>query len=110
MNPAMKTNIGKPMINNMARTTPPIPTAEPVGRVAGVIFVALAAIFATSGINVLANVVNGTIIAASNSPIINAHTAPTPAYINAKGTTGTFLTSSPSSPNFIPPSLGTNML
>ena len=110
MNPAMKTNIGKPTINTKAITTPPIPTAEPVGSVAGVMFVALAVIFATSGINVLVNVVSGIIIAASTSPIINAHTAPTPAVINAKGTAGTFLTSSPSSPSFIPPSLGTNML
>ena len=90
MNPAMKTNIGNPMINNKARTTPPVPTAEPVGSVAGVMFVALAAIFAMSGISVLVNVVSGTISAASTSPIINAHTAPTPASINAKGTTGTF--------------------
>ena len=98
------------MINNTAITTPPVPTTDPVGRVAGVRFVALAAMLDTSGITVLTNVVTGTISAASKSPIMNAHTAATPAIISAKDTTGTVLTSSPSSPNFIPPSLGTSML
>ena len=35
MNPNMKTSIGSPMIKISAITTPPVPTAEPVGRVAG---------------------------------------------------------------------------
>ncbi len=43
MNPNIKTAIGSPMININAKTTPPVPTAEPVGRVAGVMFVAFAA-------------------------------------------------------------------
>jgi hypothetical protein len=110
MNPATKTNIGKPIINKIASTTPPVPTTDPVGRVAGVIFVALAVILAKIGINVLTAAVNGTMIAASKRPIINAYTAITPAIINANGTIGTFLTSSPSSPNFIPPNLGTSIL
>ena len=83
------TRIGNAMINNTAITTPPVPTVEPVGRVVGVMFVALAAMLDIIGITVLTKVVRGTISAASTSPIINAHTAVTPAIISAKDTTGT---------------------
>ena len=90
MKATMNTNIGNPIINSTARTTPVVPTTEPVGSVVGVTFVMLDVILATIGaiigINVLINVVNGTIIAARTSPTINAHTAKTPAVISANGT------------------------
>src|SRR5664280_1757785 len=121
MNPNTKTAIGSPMINISAKTTPPVPTAEPFGSVAALRLVALTdklvlllmlkidvALFTTAtanwearGITVLTIVVSGNITAVSKSPIMNAHIAATPDIISAKDTTGTFLTSSPSSPNFI---------
>ena len=110
MNPNIKTSIGSAMIKINAITTPPVPTAEPVGRVAGVMFVAFAAMLAINGINVLVNVVSGTRSAASTRPNMNAHIASTTDNINAKDTTGTERTSLPSIPNFTPPSLGTSML
>ena len=36
MNPMIKTAIGSPIINIIAKITPPVPTAEPFGRFAAV--------------------------------------------------------------------------
>ncbi len=116
MNPNINTSIGNPMIRKSMVTTPAVPAAEPVGRVAGVIFVALVTFVAFAntpdmiGNRVLTDAKKGNTIAASNNPIINAQIASKVANMSAKDTTGNDLTSSPFNPNFKPPILGTNIL
>src|SRR5664280_891304 len=113
MNPIIKTAIGSAIININAITTPLVPTVEPFGRFAAVrlvaltvklpvallilkIEVALLITLANSwdarGIAVLIIVVNGNMIAVNNSPIINAHIAPTADNISANDMTGSDVT------------------
>ena len=81
-----------------------------MGRVAGVVLVALAIICDKSGIEPLKKDNNGTINAARKIPIINAIIAPITDKIRANEIIGIFVTSLSSNPNFIPPIVGTSVL
>lgn len=106
----MNAIIGKTMIQNTAQIPDIAAIIPPVGSVALVTLVALAVKLAATGIAPLISDKTALPPSPMYRPVKNAKIALIHESIRAKDFTGSDLTTSPSIPNLMPPTLGANRL